>query len=66
MKLHTVLLVALALILAFMLTSCANTNTPVSRAIGAQMQARAAMPVGALGAPQKTGMQDFFARGGAQ
>lgn len=58
-----ILLVTAAL---FGCSNCANTNTPVSQAIGAQMQARAAMPVGALGAPQKTGMQDFFARGGAQ
>lgn len=59
------LLIAIPLILA----SCANTDTPTGRAIGAGLQQQASMrATGAFGAaPQRTGMQEFFAgRGGAQ
>jgi predicted small secreted protein len=66
MKLRTTLLHGLLATVALLLSACANTDTPVSRAIGAQMQARAMMPMGASSAPQRTGMQDFFARGGVQ
>lgn len=66
MKLRTILLHGLLAMAALSLCSCANTDTPVSRAIGAQMQARAMIPMGASAAPHRTGMQDFFARGGAQ
>ena len=60
------LLLTLLAAVAFLLPSCANTDTPVSRAIGAQMQNRAMMPMGASAAPQQTGMQAFFERGGNQ
>lgn len=67
MKLTSILIRGtLAMACLLLLASCANTNTPVSQAIGAQIQMRAATPLGALGATQRTGMQEFFARGGAQ
>lgn len=67
MKLRSLLTGTLSLACLFLFSSCANTDTPTARAIGAGLQQRSAMQaMGASRAPQRTGMQDFFARGGAQ
>lgn len=68
MKLNSILLILLATILAFMLTSCANTNTPTGQAIAAGLQQQAAARSSGLESlgSSRTGMQEFFARGGGQ
>lgn len=68
MKIQSLLTGTLILACLFVCPSCANTDTPTGRAIGAGLHQQAAMrSTGAFGAsPQRTGMQEFFARGGAQ
>lgn len=57
----------LCLIAALSLTGCANTNTPTGQAIAAGLNQQAhSRAMGVSSAPQRTGMQDFFARGGGQ